>query len=372
MRRNGPQYNHLLSTNGLKMDYRKSVKRDRSEEAIRLDSYENDYLFLMDMESALSIPNMAPDMSKCSIDDSLIVYDVERGIQCEMLKRDERYSVCNSSDDGNRQVVADLKNWRFEVFENEMAVNAASTRAVIDLDANGRRWEGSVENGKPFGHGVIYDEEGRKEYEGFMINESKTCYGVEYYSDIGRVQYDGCFHNNKRFGKGTLYDRNGAVDYEGIWKNNAPYSSSFDGKTIDNHTESIDVSDDSYNKSKAFIIHSFINSLRCIVIGDNCYGSVRLFELDGLNELETVVIEWYSFTLAKTDKDIGINQRRNGACRMTNCPRLKSIRIGGFSFSDYRSLGLSNLSSLQSIDIGKYCFHGAPSFSLTGCILVFN
>ena len=280
--------------------------------------------------------------------------------------------ISESSADTNRVIVADLENRRLGVYQNEVPICATGNQAVIDLDTKGRRWEGEVNNRKPFGHGVIYDEEGRKEYEGFMINESKTCYGVEYYSDIGRVKYEGCFHNNKRFGKGTLYDRNGAVDYEGLWKNNAPYSSSFDGKTIDNHTESIDVPDDSYNKSKAFIIHSFINSLRCIVIGDNCYGSVRLFELDGLNELETVVIEWYSFTLAKTDKDIGINQRRNGACRMTNCPRLKSIRIGGFSFSDYRSLELSNLPSLQSIDIGKYCFHGAPSFSLTGCILVFN
>ena len=350
------------------MDYRKSVKRDRSEEAIRLDSYENDYLFLMDMESALSIPDMAPDMSKCSIDDSLIVYDVERGIQCEMLKRDERYSVCNSSDDGNRQVVADLKNWRFEVFENEMAVNAASTRAVIDLDTKGRRWEGEVNNGKPFGHGVIYDEEGRKEYEGFMINESKTCYGVEYYGDIGRVKYEGCFHNNKRFGKGTLYDRNGVVNYEGLWKNDTPYSSSFDGKTIDNRSESISIPDKSFNESTTFLLRSFPHSLRRIVIGYNCFECVCFFELDGLSELESVEVERISFTYSTENEAVDNSKRADSTCRIVNCSKLKSIRINDCSFSGYHTFELSSLPSLRSIDIGSCCFSWTSSFSLTGLV----
>ena len=95
--------------------------------------------------------------------------------------------------------------------------------------------------------------------------------------------------------------------------------------------------------------------LKRILIGDNCFGKVKVFELDGLNELESVVIGQQSF---RTSGD--------GSYRIMNCPKLASIQTGGQSFSDYQSFELTNLHSLQSIDIGGNSFNRAPSFSLTG------
>ena len=86
-----------------------------------------------------------------------------------------------------------------------------------------------------------------------------------------------------------------------------------------------------------------------------------MFELDGLNELESVVIGQQSFR-------IGSFERNDGSYRIVNCPKLKSIQIGHHSFGDYHSFELNNLPSLQSIDIGGWCFRWAPSFSLTGLI----
>jgi len=86
-----------------------------------------------------------------------------------------------------------------------------------------------------------------------------------------------------------------------------------------------------------------------------------VFELDGLSELESVVIGERSFRIS--DKE-----RSDGSYRIVNCPKLKSIQIGDFSFSDYHSFELNNLPSLQSIDMGNSCFWFAPSFSLTGLI----
>ena len=86
-----------------------------------------------------------------------------------------------------------------------------------------------------------------------------------------------------------------------------------------------------------------------------------MFELDGLSELESVVIGQMSFRIS--DKE-----RNDGSYRIVNCPKLKSIRIGYRSFEDYHSFELDNLPSLQSIDIGWKCFYWAPSFSLTGLI----
>ena len=101
--------------------------------------------------------------------------------------------------------------------------------------------------------------------------------------------------------------------------------------------------------------------LKRIVIGDNCFGKVRVFELDGLSELESVVIGKSSFR-------ISTSERSDGTYRIVNCPKLKSIQIGDKSFSDYHSFELNNLPSLQSIDIGEDCFFWAPSFSLTSVI----
>ena len=101
--------------------------------------------------------------------------------------------------------------------------------------------------------------------------------------------------------------------------------------------------------------------LKRIVIGDNCFGKVRVFDLDGLSELESVVIGEDSFS-------IGYKERSDGSYRIVNCPKLKSIQIDTHSFYDYHSFELSNLPSLQSIYIGQRCFYYAPSFSLTGLI----
>ena len=104
-----------------------------------------------------------------------------------------------------------------------------------------------------------------------------------------------------------------------------------------------------------------MHSLKRIVIGNECFGKVRVFELDGLGELESVLIGGNSFRI-----DIYI--RMDGSYRIVNCPKLKSIQIGYESFPYYHSFELNNLPPLQSIVIGHRCFYWTPLFSLTGLI----
>ena len=99
--------------------------------------------------------------------------------------------------------------------------------------------------------------------------------------------------------------------------------------------------------------------LKRIVIGDNCFGKVREFELNGLSELESVVIGHESFR-------IGGDERNDGSYRIVNCPKLRSIRVGNYTFGDYHSFEISDLPSLQSIVFGARNFYWTPSFSLTG------
>ena len=86
-----------------------------------------------------------------------------------------------------------------------------------------------------------------------------------------------------------------------------------------------------------------------------------MFELDGLCELESVVIGQWSYRIDRYE-------RSDGSYRIVNCPKLKSIQIGDKSFEDYHTFELNNLPSLQSIEIGDQCFNEAPSFSLIGLI----
>ena len=65
---------------------------------------------------------------------------------------------------------------------------------------------------------------------------------------------------------------------------------------------------------------------------------------------------------------ISEKEQNDGSYRIVNCPKLKSIQIGNWSFRDYHSFELNNLPSLQSIDMGHRCFYYAPIFSLTGLI----
>ena len=104
-----------------------------------------------------------------------------------------------------------------------------------------------------------------------------------------------------------------------------------------------------------------LTSLQILYIGNGCFGKVRMFELEELDELESMVAGRTSFRIDK-------KERMDGSCRIVNCPKLKSIQIGDTSFADYHSFELNNLPSLQSINIGPYCFHWAPSFSLTSVI----
>ena len=72
--------------------------------------------------------------------------------------------------------------------------------------------------------------------------------------------------------------------------------------------------------------------------------------------------------IGKKSFRFGYDERNDGDYRIVNCPKLKSIQIGHWSFADYHSFELNNLPSLQTIDITERCFEYAPSFSLTGLI----
>ena len=127
-----------------------------------------------------------------------------------------------------------------------------------------------------------------------------------------------------------------------------------------------------------------LDNLESIEIGNDCFGSVQTFKIDGLNQLKTIKIGNNSFTQIKQSEwdSLGYSDsvercKQSKSFHILNCELLESIEIGEFSFSDYGSdFELRNLSQLQSIQIGTiagisfnfYC----SSFVIRGIELILN
>ena len=106
-----------------------------------------------------------------------------------------------------------------------------------------------------------------------------------------------------------------------------------------------------------------LHNLKSITIGNACFKNVREFVVDGLESLKSVKIGEKCFTI--NDGTKWSHKRNDGVCRITNCPNLRQLIIGNYSFVDFKSFELSNLNSIQSIKFGKCCFRYAD-FSLKG------
>ena len=95
------------------------------------------------------------------------------------------------------------------------------------------------------------------------------------------------------------------------------------------------------------------NSLKGIErleIEGDCFIKVNRFEIDGLNELKSVMIGREGFYLNKEN-------RKGSKCLIMNCDQLKQINIGCNSFYWYESFELKNLPSLISIQLDKSVFY---------------
>ena len=110
-----------------------------------------------------------------------------------------------------------------------------------------------------------------------------------------------------------------------------------------------------------------------IEIGNDCFGSVQTFKIDGLNRLKTIKIGYNSFTQYKNR----CGYDKSKSFHILNCKSLESIKIGHHSFSDFAGeFELKNLPQLQSIQIGtigswsyNFCY---SSFVIRGIELILN
>ena len=85
--------------------------------------------------------------------------------------------------------------------------------------------------------------------------------------------------------------------------------------------------------------------LRRVVIGKDCFKYVQLLSIVGLNWLESVSIGGKSFGSDGSLWEVS-------ELKIVNCPQLKSLSIGYWSFGRYNGFELSELPQLKSVVIG--------------------
>ena len=91
--------------------------------------------------------------------------------------------------------------------------------------------------------------------------------------------------------------------------------------------------------------------LKSLSVGDHCFSYVNEVKMIGLNELESVEIGTNSFTKFKNTWQITSDPNRH--FYLKDCPKLKSLKMGRYSFSDYTVIEIENVDALESIEMGE-------------------
>ena len=96
---------------------------------------------------------------------------------------------------------------------------------------------------------------------------------------------------------------------------------------------------------------SGFSRIKRLEIGNDCFTYVEEVKLIGLSELESVKIGENSFTQYKNTYHITADPNRH--FYLKNCPKLKSLKMGCYSFSDYTVIEIENVDALEVIEMGE-------------------
>ena len=94
---------------------------------------------------------------------------------------------------------------------------------------------------------------------------------------------------------------------------------------------------------------SELKRLKSIEIGDECFENVNEVKLIGFKRLERVVIGKNCFTKKKNSRGYDPNRH----FYLKNCERVRELKMGHHSFSDYSVCEIENVPSLEVIEMGE-------------------
>ena len=122
---------------------------------------------------------VSKEMKEC-----MIRVNIENGSMSGVCKRGEEVVevTWNRRENENNVelILVHLKNHSIRVLKGsegeeltEMDLSELVENEIVDLNVDGRRWEGGVLKEDVFGYGRLYDEENRIEYDGWISKERR-------------------------------------------------------------------------------------------------------------------------------------------------------------------------------------------------------
>ena len=122
--------------------------------------------------------------------------------------------------------------------------------------------------------------------------------------------------------------------------------------TLNTTVTELTVPSNSLNDASLTVLDlSRFRRLKKLVIGDECFMHVNETRLTGLYYLESVEIGMNCFTKYKNTYHIAADPNRH--FYLKNCPKLKSLKMGRYSFSDYTVCEIENVDALEVIEMGE-------------------
>ena len=111
--------------------------------------------------------------------------------------------------------------------------------------------------------------------------------------------------------------------------------------------------------STTYLLFNELVYLKELVIGnDSCVNVNQLYLID-LPKLESVVIGENCFT--KKKNAYGKNPNRHFCLK--DCPKLKELKVGRYSFSDYTVCEIESVDALEVIEMGRLNYVSCNFFS---------
>lgn len=102
--------------------------------------------------------------------------------------------------------------------------------------------------------------------------------------------------------------------------------------------------------------------LKELKVGNYCFKNVEIVKFVGMKHLEKVMIGKNSFTRMGCCSNALPDPNRH--FYLKDCPRMKELKVGDSSFSDFTVCEVENTPALEVFDIGCWCFPAVSSLQL--------
>ena len=242
-----------------------------------------------------------------------------------------------------------------ELFQIEK--ECESEEVMIEYAIEEGRSNASVLNRHPvYEGGYVLDEEKREVL--------RNGYGCEIDVNTGIAVREGMWERGELKESMELFDgwyvkREGNEVFN--WGLKAEIHNWNEWKNMNNRVTELVIPPNCCNEAEWSVLDvSGLKCLKSIVIGDECFENVNEVKLMGMKELERVVIGKNSFTRKK-------NSYGNESYRhfyLKDCEKVRELKMGRYSFSDYSVCEIEKVPSLEVIEMGElnewsFNFHGA-------------